>query len=217
MFISHIIVDFLDQVKTELPDYNYLTEEFYDPNLDFDNRLRSYLVKIDGTQLQGSEEDWIGICWNRQVITDAPELQDRQLTVAEKNLSTATGNLYKVKFAKVNFSIAYFSNSLDYMENFEEEHYITFNKLANKQVILPIFGKTDISYTELNLGDLQKLDRNEKGSIAELSFSFSAIFPIAKKIKDKQNVPLIGEALDPITGLPTGKPKMNVSLHFKIL
>ena len=217
MYISYIIEDFVTTVKEKLPEFHYLKKHFYDPNLDFDSRLRSYLVRIDVAEVEAGERDWIGICWNRGVIADAPELQDRKFEVIQRDLVNLTGKAYDVKFAKVPFSVAYFSNSLDYIEDFEETHYLEFNKLFTHKVLLPIFGWTEVAFTELSLGDVQKLDRDEKGTIVELSFSFNAIFPIAKAIKSKDSLPLIGEEIDPITGLPTGKPKIRTSIHFEVI
>lgn len=215
MFINKVIEDLFVNLVNDISInqytgeyFNYFPEAIFDPNLDFDNKIRSYLVSNDQSKEDlitkytnlYNNKDWLGFVWNRSVIQEA-DIQLREFDYVDLDPINYKGDLYKYSLAKVNVNIALFTNSLSYLEDYEEIFYQTYKKVNFTKVEFPIMGFCDVAWTEISLGDINKLDRQDKGTIAELPISMSIIFPIVKLIQS--NKPVIG--LD-----SNNKPKIKV-------
>ena len=215
MFINKVIEDMFINLVNDIPInlstgnyFNYFPEAMYDPNLDFDNKIRSYLVSNDQSKEDPitkytnmyNNKDWLGFVWNRSTIQES-DLQQREFDYVNLDPINYKGDLYKYSLAKVNINIALFSNSLSYIEDYEELFFQTYKKTHFTQVEFPIMGFCYVAWTEISLGDINKLDRQDKGTIVELPISMSITFPIVKLIQ--ANKPVIG--LD-----SNNKPKIKV-------
>ena len=229
MFITPAVMGFINSFPKRITEINYLPKSFYDTELSFDKRIRPYLVRYDHEYLDPVtkknklyvDKDWIGIAFNRGVLQTNQNIQPRTLEAIIKNIPNLNANLYDIKLSTVEINVSIYSNSLLYLENYEENLLFEYDKNIIESVYLPLTVDTsvipnvrqkvltEVSYSDINISNIEKEDRDDKGTIASLSLSANANF-LVTRLKTK-NIPLIG-----LQGSSLTTPNINTQIFFEI-
>lgn len=191
-FNKKSIEGFFSFVKTLVPlktndnpdGFYFLPKYLFDSTLDFENELKRYTVK-NNTALNLQNINWLGIVWKRGVITDSNKtLNNRKLSVLRSNLTDPTqpkGTFYRFSMVQCPFTVRFFSNNLDYLEDFEEYFFNFVKDQTTFNVLFPQMSAsetTKVLISELKLNDVLKINRGDSGDICYYEISFNLHYPI---------------------------------------
>lgn len=191
MFTKTALQGYFNLVKNKIPQeslsnpdgFFYLPIEIYDPDLDFEQELKSYLVQ-NNQSLRLSERPWIAIVWNRGVLEfNQDGTNQRRAELLKRNITnplepTGTKDIYKSALCP--FNIVYYSNSLDYLETFEEYMHLFLKDVTAYQVNFTNISSspTSVAIKNFTVEDFTKESRENQGEIVRLSTSLELAYPI---------------------------------------
>lgn len=196
MFAEPIIANFLTKLKQTLNEFQYLPKEYWSPGLEFDERLRSHIVKLD--VVQGLEtKKWIGLVWNLDP-SQTPEVMGRPYIAVDRDLLHLTGSKYDVHGKAQSFNVAAFSSDPYYCLWFQEMFGVKYDRSVMLNVLFPppmkALGVFPLNILDIKVTGFEKIGREEKGSLTKVSFSFNAIVPY---VRLREEGKLIGRVTDP--------------------
>jgi hypothetical protein len=196
MFISPTIEAVLTDIRERHSDFLFMDfssakrsfKDIYDPELNFRSRTHDYLVGLDVAQFPNKEK-WLGMAFNRSNLRPSAIPQGRPTfcVVTNVNQTTGTADTYDVKWGAFTLDIAIFSNGVFYLENFEEAFTIEYDGrdvIENVIFPAPFTNPVNIPIQNMQINSLQKLERNEFGSLIQLGITMELIIPIVR-LRDK--------------------------------
>lgn len=180
MYISYVISSSLNEIQNRIPSFNYLPKKFYDTSLDFSKKTRRYYVKIDNIFLNPSNKNWIGMAWNREGLSNAEVMHNRRFLAGEENQTINTNiDTFEFRYSKISLSLALFSNSLDYLENYEEYFYVKVMMPSQSfNINFGDLGNHNIYCNNISLSGVEKLDIENMGNLCQTNVSFDLTFPV---------------------------------------
>lgn len=161
----------------------YLPQEIYDPSLDFEKELKSYLV-LNNKALNLSITPWIAIVWNRHALKPNPDtLANRSTPVLRRNLTNVAepkGQLSKLKEMACPLDVVYYSNSIDYLETFEEYLHVRLKDITAFDVLFPSLSSSPfkVAIKEFEIEEFLKEERTQEGEICKIETSLDLCYPV---------------------------------------
>lgn len=196
MYVENTIKNFFINLKSTLNEFEYVTEELWSPNNDFEERLRSYIALKDVAQNLPKKE-WICLVWNFRFL-ETPEHMGRPTLLANKDVNTLMGTTYLLVEKSITYHVSAFSNDMHYGIKFMEMFSVAYDRSSMFDVLYPpplkALGLFPTQTFDLKTDDFRLLDRDKLGSMVKHDFSFNVNLPIVRQIAE---IPLIGGHTDP--------------------
>lgn len=180
MYIENAVKGFLTHLKATLSGFNYLEKELFSPSTEYDERLASYVAKVDRSS-QLEKNFWLGLVW----VFTPMELSShvaRPIMYCTKDTEHLTGKKYLVTNKEFGVSVGVFSPDIYYLIKYAEQFSVLFDRVAVFDVVFPeplkAEGTYEIQALGLEVSELSLVGREEKGSLSKFEFSFKVIIPI---------------------------------------
>jgi hypothetical protein len=184
MFSKPVRDAYFTQIRDRLAAFTILSKIFENEELDPDTDLIPWIVKND-KESNLSKNPWIGILWKRGPMEEDTEGFGSRRTMPmapdTSNPDNPVATDYKLRYGKVNYEIAYFSNSPDYLELFEASLFALSNGQESLDVIYTYINPTvpvKVKISEFKFLEFNKEKRPERGTLIKSISSLNFTYPV---------------------------------------
>jgi hypothetical protein len=193
MFQTLIHNAFFKQLKATYPELNILPEAIYDPELSFDLDAKSYLVRAifpdsvnDIIKKQLPNKPYILVVYSREQLQKSKYINEQNFKLLDKNIILGETDKYSIQFVNCTYHYVLISNSSYYLETFEwkfnlrqrKSDYIYQVDFPKSSTSIDIGGKWDLGIDDFYVNKLEKMKRENYGSLVQLGLSYAVDFPI---------------------------------------
>lgn len=191
-----VIKGVINYIKSQTQEFNYIMEEFYSPEQGFTETLARKLAKKSN---QEKDENWIAMMWNRtkpepmshrpkifKVIGPAwfnnlGDLVDQEEAVNDNNEIRPGYSCkscdYRATWVQSVLELDFIFNSIDWASYFEEIFTLKVYMSKSITVPLPVIGNTVIHLDEIAMGEIDKFDRLQQGTLLSVPVDIVMTYP----------------------------------------
>jgi hypothetical protein len=153
-------------------------KHIYDPNLNFDSKLRENIVFQDiAIKEKEDSSNWIAIVWSREQLVSIKRRKDIYEPNVLRNKRNLESVLYKHKNADLTLNVNFICSSISLCEDLEE-HILTHPFEQNFPVEFRHLGTFDANIQTFDITGLSEENYDSFGSIVTLSTTMLISFPL---------------------------------------
>lgn len=186
-------------VKSQMPEFEALIEDYYDTDTGFTESLERRIAKVGYDKK--TDHKWYATMWNigkpemlshrpkifkiKEVqwvnnLGDLVEQEEAQdpVTLQPKPGYSAVSPDYRYTVVQSTYNLDYIFNSVDNASDFQELFTLRVYMSRSFYATLPIIGKTCIYIDGIAMGEIDKFDRLAQGTLLSLPVDMVLTYPL---------------------------------------